>query len=174
MSNIVQLKKAITSTNFAELVKQRQAVKERCLLLDTSGSMSGQCDDGRSQYSHLLDLVENFPGERKFSFNNHCSEITDGTIPKPTGGTAMCGAFACVKGLGVRHAVLITDGAATDGNDDAVLLAAQGLKLDVFYVGPGEAPPILAALAKQTGGQFGKSDLKETLLLTEKIKGLLT
>lgn len=159
------------TTSFAERVAQKQAARNRCLLLDTSGSMASPCGDGRSKIAALRQLAEGFSGERKFAFSSFCHEITD--IPDANGGTAMCQALEAIKSVGVTHAVLITDGEQTDGQPEDVYRAAEGLKLDIFYVGPGEPPPMLIELAKRTGGSFGHSDLKETKVLSSQIKGLL-
>ncbi|HSW65375.1 MAG TPA: hypothetical protein VLH56_19010 [Dissulfurispiraceae bacterium] len=163
-----------TTRSFLDLIKEKQAVKARCLLLDTSGSMSGHCDDGRTQIAALRQLVEDFPGERKFIFNDVCYEST--TIPAPDRGTSLCLALGTIKSQGITHAVLMTDGAPTDtgGDPENVYRAAEGLRLDIFYVGPGEPPPLLIELAKRTGGTFGASNLKETKALSQQIRGLLT
>lgn len=166
MANIITLQKKVINKSFAELIAERERNKGRCLLLDTSGSMSGQ------PIRDLCKVASDFPTERKFSFNSTCRELRNEDIPGAGGGTAMAAAFSVIKLQGITHAVLVTDGGTTDGEENT-LNAAQGLKLDIIFVGRGDPPDILAKLANQTGGKYGSADLSDTKELASTIKGLL-
>lgn len=162
---------------FAAALEKRKKKKGQCLLLDVSGSMHSPCNDGRPRIEALREIVSSFPDSRKFAFDTDCEEVS--SVPDPRGGTGYIQAFDYVKAAGVSHAVFITDGAPTDKDHGAadpyakIKTAAQGLKLDIFFVGSGEPPQILHDLANLTGGRFGACDLEETKELTSAIRGLL-
>lgn len=151
---------------------ERLAVKQKALLLDTSGSMTLQLANGTRRIDALKKVVRDLPtGPRTFCFSFSCEETH--TIPEPSGDTNMDLAFFHLKSQNVTHAVLITDGEPTC-SEDAALNAAQGLKLDIIYVGDDPAPPFLRRLAEYTGGAYNKTDLLEPLLLKNQIAGLLS
>lgn len=162
--------KILQSSSFAEILASRKAVTTRCLLLDCSGSMELKCRDGKQRIEHLREMVSEFEAERKFAFSSHCEEVSD--IPYAHGGTAMDLAFETIKAAGVSHAVIVTDG--QPDNEESALKAAQGLKLDILYVGDGDPPKFLQRLATLTGGKFGVENLERQKQLASLVKGLLT
>ncbi|MCI0350608.1 MAG: VWA domain-containing protein, partial [Acidobacteriales bacterium] len=93
---------------------------------------------------------------------------------EPQSNTGMAGAFLTIKAASIQHAILITDGLPDD--ERTALLAARGLKLDIFYVGPPPQPDFLRKLAAATGGSFASTTLKEQERpqLQARIRGLLT
>jgi hypothetical protein len=95
-------------------------------------------------------------------------------LPFHAAGTNMSGAFNALRRAGITHAVLITDG--MPDSPDAALLAAEGLKLDIFYVGPQPVPAFLGDLARRTGGAFGATTLRGSTdhQLTSAVRALLT
>lgn len=128
------------------------------LLLDISGSMNEYIGARVKKISELRKLAREFAGMRRFVFSSTCSELLSAEeVPEARGGTGMHGAFLKVKDSGVQHVVLITDG-EPDSERDA-LRASQGLKIDVFYVGPDPAPEFLRELCQETGGQYGRESL---------------
>lgn len=134
-----------------------------CLLLDNSGSMSG------SPLKQLNEVAANFTDCRRFKFSTTCEELKPNEdIPNVEGGTAMHLAFLKVKSLGIEHVVLITDG--QPDNETAALTASQGLKVDVFYIGPDPAPAFLSKLCMATGGQYGKASLEFVRELTSRVR----
>lgn len=135
----------------------KEQAKERCLLLDTSGSMSEDVEPGQSKIDALRSLALQFPHERKFAFASGCTEVSQ--IPQPGGTTDMAAAFAHIKKeAGIRHAVLITDG--LPDSEGAALREARGLRLDILYVGPPPRPAFLERLAQATGGSFHATTLR--------------
>lgn len=165
---------------------------KQCLLLDVSGSMSDYiCEGERSSERNsnspsspppiqrkidaLRDLAGEFPRTRKFCFSSDCKEIYPGEqISEPHGGTNLAGALRGLKAQEILHAILITDG--QPDNEQAAYNAAEGMKLDLFYVGDLPAPKFMAELARRTGGEFGTSSMakgEEQKKLTRTITALL-
>lgn len=153
-------------------LEAKLALKTKALLLDTSGSMSWKLANGERRIDALRKVVAGLPLDlRTFCFNFYCEETN--VVKDPAGGTMMDIAFTFIKNRGLSHAVLVTDGEPSC-TEEAALVAARGLKLDVLYVGDDPAPPFLRRLAEATGGTYGKTDLQETKALEQKISGLLT
>ncbi len=143
-----------------------------CLLLDCSGSMRESCDNYVSKIDELWKLVGQFPGVRRFAFSHNCQEIPQGKVQAAGGGTNMAAAFSFVKAQGIKHAVLITDGMPDDAA--AAIKHADGLKVDIFYVGPDPAPPFLKQLSTATGGQYGQATFGSgSKSLASAVRGLL-
>ena len=162
----------ITTSSLRDMMKPLTG--SACLLLDTSGSMSSHTNDGRRMIDALRDLVQEFPSTRQFAFDSTVEEIPAGErIPEPRGNTDMAKAFAYLKANDLTHAILITDG--QPNNEAAALHEAQGLRLDIFYVGPKPEPPFLRQLAQATGGQYGATSLTKegSNKIADGIKGLL-
>jgi len=134
----------------------------KALLMDISGSMGGD------PIVRLREMASEFTEFRRFVFSDGCQELKDKAIPEPHGTTAMHTAFTHVKLHGIDHVVLITDGRPDDEN--RALLCAQGLKLDILYVGPDPAPGFLERLAKATGGSYGKADLARVKELSAAVR----
>lgn len=172
------------SLSFAERVRQRlqklyqgEILTSSCLLLDASGSMLesiGDKIDSKRKIDALRELAEKFPYVRRFVFNSTCWEIPPGgQIPAPDGGTSMHAAFLELKSSGLTHAVMITDGIPDDVR--LAIETSQGLRLDIFYVGPDPAPDLLKYLAERSGGEYGRATFADnSKALEAKIRGLLS
>ncbi len=169
-----------------------------CLLLDISGSMTEAADadtayqgksrvvipasPGQQRIDKLNELIVNFQNIRRFSFSHGCSELgpSETHVYCDGGGTNMANAFLTLKRKGIKHAIMVTDG--EPDSEQLAIQAAQGLKIDCFYVGPDPAPPFLEILSQQTGGSYGKASLlrikeltaavKERLMLSAPTKGI--
>lgn len=146
---------------------------ERCLLLDISGSMAYPAGTGRTKFEELKRAIAEFRSERVFVFSNDCEERggVDDLPEYPAGGTMMDIAFETVKGKGIVHAIIVTDGCPD--SESRALQAASGLCLDILYIGPPPVPGFLGDLARVTGGQFGTASFAVQGQLTTKIRGLL-
>lgn len=129
----------------------------QCLLLDVSGSMAEHVEPGRSKWQALTELLPQFSGVARYAFSDACSRVT-AQLPPASGGTDMANAFRAIKSAGIRHIVLITDGKPDD--EESALRAANGLRIDILYVGPLPEPDFLARLAKSTGGTRQATTLK--------------
>ena len=134
----------------------------KALLLDTSSSMAVtvECQDNQpvKAIANLRTLAEPFKHLRKFSFNNTTQEIGD-WIPDPKGGTNLADAFNYLKQQGCKQIVLLTDG--QPDNEYEALLEAEGLHIDIYYIGSGPVPEFLLQLARQSGGSVGSSHLTQ-------------
>ena len=149
----------------------------KALLLDTSGSMIEDAGDGVSKIDALKVVARTVRAQNSYEFSDSCRRVAGGIFDSlyPGGGTLLGAAFAALKHDGICHVVLITDGLPQD--PDTALREAQGLKLDIFYVGPEPRPAFLDALARVA--QRGSSSQNATLAkagvpqLKAKIAGLL-
>jgi hypothetical protein len=130
----------------------------QCLLLDVSGSMSEECEPGRSKWQALRALLPQFALAQMFAFSDDVRPCGPASLPPPSSGTNMAGAFIYLKSHRIGHAVLITDGLPND--EEAALREARGLRLDIFYVGPAPRPAFLDRLAAATGGSAQTASLK--------------
>jgi hypothetical protein len=146
----------------------------RCLLLDISRSMYGECEPGSAKIKALRQLVVRFAATPTYVFADDVRQVKPSAIPDPYGTTDMARAFDRIKGDAYRSAVLITDGLPND--EQQALRSAKGLTLEIFYVGPPPKPAFLDQLAAVTGGQAYAADLgrKGSQQLEVKIRGLLT
>jgi hypothetical protein len=152
--------------------------KNLTLLCDVSGSMASQV--GTEQNVRAIDVVndviQNFSGAEIWEFSSQCRRIVNNKLSPPLTSTNMGRAFATIKNNGVKEIVLLTDG-QPDSEDDA-LTNAQGLIINIIYIGPHPIPTFLQKLARMTKGKFedvelilkGASAAKE---LENKIKGFL-
>jgi hypothetical protein len=145
----------------------------RCLLLDTSGSMGGECEPEVSKIAALRQLVARLPVAPTYAFGSDVKRIDFTDIPDPSGSTNMGAAFDRMKSDGYSSAVLITDGLPDD--EARALESAAGLTLEIFYVGPPPKPAFLDELAALTGGQAHAADLRQSgrQELESQIRGLL-
>jgi hypothetical protein len=151
------------------------APTDACLVLDTSRSMNTHIGANRRSIDELRTLAAGFLDIRRVQFGSVAKELKPDQEPGgPAGGTAMDLAFKLVKQLGLKHAIVITDGEPDD--EDRTLWAAQGLKIDAFYVGPDgnqRAQEFLRKLCGLHGGQYGKASLEFAKELTGKVRALL-
>jgi hypothetical protein len=65
-----------------------------------------------------------------------------------------------MKALGIRKAVIITDGDVNFHDRDKTLEDVEGLEIKILYVGPGPKPGFLDELARKAGGYCDETDLK--------------
>lgn len=150
------------------------------LLLDLSGSMWRHAGgtSRQSRLEALADIVAGLPYVRRFGFSNGCLEIPLNQRISEIwadldfgSGTDLAAAFDTIKAAKVTTAILITDG--LPDNDAAALIAATGLKLHIFYVGPEPVPAFLQDLARAVNGTFETGRLSQPLALTTRIAGFL-
>lgn len=145
---------------------------DSALLLDTSGSMADYIGANQTKWDELKKLAQQFTDIRRFAFSSNCTELGPAEIiPYAAGGTSMGLAFDTVKIKGIKHLVMITDGCPD--NPQGALQSAQGLKIDVFYVGPDPAPDFLKELARVTGGAYGKATLQARAALEAQVRKML-
>lgn len=181
--SLLQITNHSTSLSLSERVKNaldkqrdltaRIAQQQQCLLLDVSTSMTEPADADCTKFERLQELAAKFPASRKFEFSSNCAEVKN--ISAPDGSTNMARAFECIKRSGIKHAVLITDGAPD--SESAALHEAHGLRLDILYVGPPPRPTFLEDLARVTGGSFTVTTLAQPQArkeLTLKVTALLS
>ena len=139
-----------------------------CLLLDRSGSMAAPCGDGRSKLAALQDIASDFSYLPQYSFSFDCQL---GPPLTAHGGTNLAGALATIKAAGFYYCILITDGKPDSAA--AALNAAEGMTIDIIYVGPAPAPQFLADLARITGGAYGAGSLGAPRAVTQQVQLLL-
>jgi hypothetical protein len=159
----------VTGTLAERLAAKRIIISgEKCILLDTSASMSIDIEPGKTRMDALREIVKNIQGNAPiFAFSSGCVRLLGG-IPNPMGGTAMHTAFEVVKQEGFRHVLLITDG--EPDSEAHALRAAQGLSIQIMYVGGADKPEFLDKLAKVSGSYCTVDDLKEGKKLETKIQ----
>ncbi len=162
-------------------ILQKIAAQKRAFLVDVSGSMDSHVTDEKKidiLNGLLQSLTEELKKIRLFKFSDKVNEIeTFEPIPVLTteGGTGMHLAFSQLKEKGVKEIVLLTDG--EPDLPDLTIKTAEGLKLDIVYIGPLPAPQFLKDLAAAVGGKFQDQNMLvagATKELGSKIKGLLT
>lgn len=160
----------------ADLVKTGQSFPQenRCLLLDTSGSMSSNDDTGRRKIEALADLIQDFPHEVKFTFNDDVSKFKNEDDLVPEGSTRLATALVTVHDRGMRHVILITDGRPTESRRFCLEAAKTIERLDILYVGPEPAPKFLEELARATrSGSYGEVQLGNLEVAGGKVRALL-
>ena len=145
-----------------------------CLLLDVSGSMAEDCEPGRSKIDALREIVPTLNCAAVYAFADDVNKCRPAAIPGPAGQTYMSRAFQRAKTDGHAACVLITDGIPTEP-EAAVMRAAAGLHIEIFYVGPAPKPAILDKLARAGQGRAHKASLKRNTKkqLAVKIRALL-
>lgn len=145
---------------------------DTCLLLDVSGSMSDALESGDAKIVELERLADDFTEVKKYAFNHSVRELKkDEKVGYASGGTNLTLALKVIKGDGVKHCILITDG--KPDNPMTALQEAKGLKIDIFYVGPDPAPEFLRQLALASGGTYNKASLDMRMALTGSIRKML-
>jgi hypothetical protein len=146
----------------------------RCLLLDVSMSMYGECEPGTAKIKALRQLAAKLPTVPTYSFSSDVRRIKASAIPDPSGSTNMARAFDRIRRDGYSSPVLITDGLPDD--EAAALDSARGLSLEIFYVGPAPKPAFLDQLAAVAGGRARDADLSRSgsQQLEIQIRGLLS
>jgi len=163
-------------TEVQSMVKM-DANRRTCLLLDVSFSMNDIYDHetGQTGIDALIDVAQKFKESRTFLFANKIKETPVTTLQRDRyivgASTNMTLAFEAIREKGVKFVVLVTDGLPDD--QETALQAAEGLVLDIIYVGRGRMPEFLSSLAKITGGQSSLISFKEKQRLIHTISGFL-
>jgi len=145
-------------------LKERLQLKKsnRVLILDISASMNEEIEPGRSKITALREIVNSIPGNPPtIAFNNTAIEIDKSNIPNPRGGTMMTNALILAKSKGFKNILMITDGDASDKR--LTLLEAEGLNIQIMYVGCGPRPKFLDEL----GSSCTTEDLRSKELGTK-------
>ena len=147
--------------------------QKEALLLDVSISMSDRVD-GVRKIDRLREAILPFREVRRFVFSSYCYEVTE--IPEPNNTTALHHGLETVKGAGVNHIILVTDG--QPDSEDMAFKATSGLKINAIFVGYSSdvrAQKFLQELCRRTGGRYGATvlDLQGVKELTSQIAGLL-
>ncbi len=149
--------------------------KNKVLLIDVSGSMSDRINSEATKWSIMNNIIQDLTGFRRFAFNDDCYEILENQrMPHAWAGTAMHRAFDKIKNENLKEVILVTDG--FPDNAELALKSAEGLKMNIIYIGPLPVPDFLNKLASQCSGIATPVDLiKEggIKFLENKIKGLL-
>ena len=145
-----------------------------CLLLDVSCSMdtpvarSAEDEDGIDprRIDQMFKVVRETPecaGLKAWTFSSSCHPLevipTEADCYRTQSTTDLAGAFKTVKAAGFYSAILVTDG-EPDSESDA-LIAAQGMKLGIIYIGNPPTPGFLERLATDTGGTFAIADMRQ-------------
>ena len=147
---------------------------QRCLLLDTSGSMNSMDDTGRRKIESLAELIQDFPHEVKFVFNDDVYKFENEDDLAPEGSTRLATALATVHDGGMKHIILITDGRPTESRRSCLEAARVIKRLDILYVGPEPAPKFLEELARASkSGSYGEVQLGNLEIAEGKVKALL-
>jgi len=156
-------------------LKQRLAMRDKqpVLLLDTSYSMTEDCEPGCSRITALRNIVANLTTSPKiYWFNDTCGPCLRDAIPTPCGGTWLHRALEVMLDKKINNILLLTDGEAQDKERVLSLLATHPeLKIQVMYIGPGDTPEFLNKVA--TGGMATKENIADQQLLTDKLTLLL-
>lgn len=167
--------KVKTSMSILDKLKLAKANSKNTLLIDLSGSMHEYMPSGESKRECVQEIVSKLPtGIKKYAFSNYCELIEGNHFPEMGGSTKLAEAFERVKQDGIKEIILLTDGYPDNAN--AALRAADGLKIEIIYIGPPPPPEFLDNLAKGHKGQFITVDMIKAnagLELENKIKGLL-
>lgn len=141
------------------------------LLLDTSGSMSGDVTRGESKIEILWSIVQQLRAQaipfRTAEFNNECNWSDGVAMPRPSGSTALASALEYVASVSPQQITLVTDG--YPNNPEAALEVASLLqcKINVLYVGPSSdyrAIDFCQRLAAACGGSYAHNSLTSELL----------
>ncbi|WP_099066522.1 hypothetical protein [Nostoc linckia] len=152
------------------------------ILLDISGSMEQQVENGRRKIDVLRDAV-NRPlaiNEIVLVFSQNCDRIPNfQSIPEPLGNTDVRLAIIQAISYAPKHTLVVSDGHPDDA--DAALKAAEKLTgtISTLYIGPDDdakAIAFMANLARVGCGSFQVCDISKMqnqVLLKSAIKGLL-
>lgn len=162
-----------SSTSLLSRVKSTQIAREKCILIDLSGSMAEITSNGASKYELVQRIMPEFAEFTKFGFSSNCIEIKGSKLPLPGGSTQLDRAFIAIRDR-FKKLILITDG--KPNSEYLAMEASFDLTIDVIYIGNPPTPTFLTQLAARSGGKFVAENLMLTgnvNLLENKIKGLL-
>lgn len=163
MSQDLKITNAITKSPTFKSLATLMKAGSQALLLDCSGSMSSHDDNGElRRIDRLRNVASKFTNQiRQFIFQkDDCFEMAE--IPEPSGGTPLAEAFQILKGNGITHVILITDGRPNSEGD--AIRESRDLKIDSFFVGDPtdtQAIEFLKQLSLLNGGKFGETTFNQ-------------
>lgn len=172
-NTLEEQKRQLRRTSSLRDLITRATQKRTILALDTSGSMSSLCQNGRTRAENLRDAIKDLPDMPcvTFGLGVHLFESQSLASTEPGGGTPLTEAIKLAKDNGYSHLIIVTDG---QPNDPAgALREAVDLKIDAIYVSD---PPVPEFLITLSGGQVNNirvDSLTFTKELTSAIKGLI-
>ncbi len=141
LASIIQAASQLPTTGVAANYHQRIGTGNpniRCLLLDTSGSMSMECKGKDRRIDVLRKAVEalDWQSYRLFTFDSFCVEIPNPSALWATGGgTALDLGLKEIAKLNPSQTVIISDG---EPNNEQDAIAAAGLlsgTISTVYIG---------------------------------------
>jgi len=161
-------------TKLSDMLSNVSKNKDKVLLCDVSGSMGTNVNQEQRAIDIVRYVVQQFPGCNLWTFSTGVRKVA--VIGNPEDSTNMAGAFQEMKKQRYKEIYLLTDG-RPDSEHDA-LNAAQGLKINIIYIGPQPTPDFLFHLANVTGGKMEDVELIKlgsvgANILESKIRGLL-
>ena len=162
------LSKSVPLVSLKDKLEARNKYKDTILLCDASGSMAYPIIDKITAIDLVRKATEMFEGARIYSFD---SGFNVGIPNYPASSTNMAYAFYRIKEYKHKEIILISDG-IPDSEQDA-LKEAEGLKINIIYVGKKPVPEFLIKLAAATNGKFEDIDLINSKVLEDKIKGFI-
>jgi hypothetical protein len=151
---IIQAASQLPTTGIAANYHQRIGTGNpniRCLLLDTSGSMSTECRGADCRIDVLRKAVEALDWQfyRLFTFDSICVEIPNPSALSATGGgTALDLGLREIAKLNPSQTVLISDGEPDD--EQAALIAAKSLTgtISTIHIGDDQDKEAIAFMRK--------------------------
>lgn len=163
------------SLTLAERLKKKRTINERCLLLDTSGSMNSYCDRITTKIEALKKILSSLKCKHMYAFSSFARRYKINENLYAAGGTNLYPALLLMKEDKQKEGIIITDGAIQDQDLTLKFLEENpDVKLQVIYVGPKDyKPSFLDTLAEKTGGLCTVEDLASPKELAEKITLLL-
>ena len=173
-SSLEESKKQLRRTSSLRDIIANSNRKKTVLALDTSGSMSSLCLNGKTRSQSLMDAIKDLPSLPTITFGLgvHLFDSQSQADLTPNGGTPMQEAIDLAKSEGFTHIIIVTDGQPNDPS--GALAAAIDLKVDAIYVSD---PPVPEFLIRLTGGNVGNINIDSQSFakeLTSAIRGLLT
>jgi hypothetical protein len=154
LTSIIQAASQLPATGIAANYHQRIGTGNldiRCLLLDTSGSMSMECKGKDRRIDVLRKAIEalDWQSYRLFTFDSFCVEISNPSGLWATGGgTALDLGLKEIAKLNPSQAVVISDG---EPNNEQDALTAAGLlsgTISTVYIGDDTDKSAIAFMRK--------------------------
>ena len=173
MTNIQKkdIKPLVPSTSLKDRMNLLKGSRDKALLVDISGSMSDLAYEGETRFSIMEKVLAKLPKINLFAFNSECKRVA--FLSNPYGGTDLANAFYMVKSEGFKKTTLVTDG--KPDSESLAFEAANGLWIDIIYIGPRPVPTFLMDLAARFGSLMDNPLVTDgsSLMLEKKIQGLL-
>jgi hypothetical protein len=154
LASIIQAAAQLPTTGIAANYHQRIGTGNpniRCLLLDTSGSMSMECKGKDRRIDVLRKAVEalDWQSYRLFTFDSFCVEIPNPSALWATGGgTALDLGLREIAKLNPNQTVIISDG--EPNNEQDALIAAESLTgtISTIHIGDDRDKAAIAFMRK--------------------------